>query len=55
MELFIVQYRFTKPGDKAPGPVQQYRLYARDLRQAWEMARQYGNYPGIEIVDVTPA
>lgn len=55
MGLYIVLYRFTKPGDKAAGPVQQYRLYARDLRQAWEMAREYGNYPGIQIIDILTA
>ena len=52
MQLFIVVFRYTKPGEKAPGPTQQYRIYARDLRQAWELAREYAQYPGIELLDV---
>ncbi|MEE8171166.1 MAG: hypothetical protein V3T70_11530 [Phycisphaerae bacterium] len=55
MKLFIIQFRYQKPGDKSAGPVQQYRLYAVDLAQAWEMARGYGNYEGIELINVVPA
>lgn len=52
MNLYIVLFRYKKPGDKLDGPVQQYRFYARDIRQAWELAKQYANYPGIELIDV---
>lgn len=55
MTTFIVIFRYTKPGEKNAGPVQQYRLYARDIRQAWELARQYATYPGINVLDVVPA
>jgi len=54
MNLYIVIFRFRKPGDKSAGPVQQYRIYARDVKQAWELARQYGNYSGFELIDVRP-
>jgi hypothetical protein len=52
--MYIVLYRFKKPGDKSPGPVVQYRLEARNLAEAWQMARRYLNYEGAEIVDVGP-
>ncbi|MCK6485357.1 MAG: hypothetical protein HUU22_02870 [Phycisphaerae bacterium] len=55
MKAFIVIFRFKKPGDKAAGPVQQYRIYARDLREAWDLARQQGGYPGIELLNVVEA
>lgn len=55
MRLYIVIFRFKKPGDKAAGPFQQYRLYARDLEQARVLAREYGNYQGVEVVNVVPA
>lgn len=55
MNLFIVLFRYTKTGEKSAGPVQQFRLYARDIRQAWEMARRHATYPGINLLDVVPA
>jgi len=53
--MYIIWYRYKKPGDKALGPVVQHRVYANDLHQAWELARSYANYNGVEIVDVVPA
>lgn len=55
MQTFIIVYRYTKPGDKAAGPVQQYRINARDLRQAWELAREFGAYQGMQVMDVVLA
>ncbi len=52
--MFIVLFRYKKPGDKAPGPVVQYRIYARDLTDAWAQAERYATYQGVEIVDVVP-
>jgi hypothetical protein len=54
LNMYIVWYRYKKPGDKALGPVVQYRIYARDINEAWESARQFANYQGVEIVDVVP-
>lgn len=54
MQQFVIWYRYKKPGDKAFGPVVQYRLYAHDIAEAWATARQYLNYEGVEIVDVVP-
>lgn len=53
--MYIIWYRFKKPGDKALGPVVQYRVTARNLSEAWELARHYANYQGVEIIDVVPA
>lgn len=55
MTPFIILYRYTKPGEKNAGPIQQYRVYARDLREAWSLAQQYGGYPGFKLIDVVPA
>lgn len=49
---FTVLFRYTKPGEKKPGPVQRYVLYARDLDEAQQMAIHYANYPNIELLDV---
>ena len=49
---YTVIFRYTKPGDKKPGPVQRYVLYARDLQEARTLASQYANYPKIELLDV---
>jgi hypothetical protein len=54
MKMFIVLFRYKKPGDKALGPVVQYRIYARDLTDAWAQAERYSTYQGVEIVDVVP-
>jgi hypothetical protein len=55
MQTFIILFRFQKPDDKMKGPVQQYRVSARDINEAWELAREYANYPGISLINVVPA
>lgn len=52
--MYIIWFRFKKPGEKTVGPVQQYRVFAKDLNEAWQLARQRANYQGVEIVDVVP-
>ncbi len=52
--MYIIWFRYKKAGEKTVGPVQQYRVYARDLNEAWELAREKANYVGVEIVDVVP-
>ncbi len=52
MKTFIIYYRFTKPGEKKPGPVQHYKLMAGDRDEAEQLMRRYANYPGIEVLEV---
>lgn len=55
MQAYIVLYRYKAPGEKNPGPVRQFRLYADRLPDAERQARNYANYPDIEIVDIRQA
>lgn len=55
MKPFVVYYKYKCPGDKKPGAVKQYRLYAADEEEARRLAAQYANYPDVEILRVTPA
>lgn len=54
LKTYIIYFRFTKPGEKKPANVSHYKLSAHDAEEARELARQYANYPGIEIVDILP-
>ncbi len=51
---YTVSFRYTKPGEKKPGPVQRYVLYADSLEEAREAARRYATYPNIEIIGIQP-
>jgi hypothetical protein len=55
MKWYVVYFKFQKSGEKKPGPVSHYKLQARSLQEAREMAKRYANYPGIEIVNVEEA
>lgn len=52
MRMFIVYYRYTNPGDKKPGPVRQFRIFAVDASEAQRMLNQYANYPNLEVVSI---
>ncbi|MFQ5464096.1 MAG: hypothetical protein ACE5E5_15900 [Phycisphaerae bacterium] len=52
LSAFVVYYRCKKPGDKKPGGVKQYRLYANSLEEARRLAVGYANYPDIEILNI---
>ena len=55
LSTYIIYFRFTKPGEKKPGPITHYKVMARDVSEARDLARQYGNYPGFEIVEILEA
>ena len=55
LSTFIIYFRFTKPGEKKPGPITHYKVMARDVSEARDLARQYANYPGIEVVEILEA
>ncbi len=52
LSTFVIYYRCKKPGDKKPGGMKQYRLYANSLEEARRLAAGYANYPDIEILNV---
>ena len=52
MEAYIILYRYKAAGEKKPGPVRQFRVYAEDLADTRRQAERYANYPDIEVVDV---
>jgi hypothetical protein len=55
LSTYIIYFRFTKPGEKKPGPITHYKIMARDVSEARDLARQYANYPGIEVVEILEA
>ena len=54
MDVYDVYYRYKLPDDKAPGigAVKVFRLYARSLQEAKEMADQQSNYPHMNVIKV---
>ena len=55
LSTYIIYFRFTKPGEKKPGPITHYKVRARDVSEARDLVRQYANYPGIEVVEILEA
>lgn len=53
--MYIILYKYKAQGEKKPGPVRQFRIYAGDLEEAKREAERYANYPDIEVLDVRPA
>ena len=49
---YTISFRFTKPTESKPGPIQRYVLRATSLSEAEEQARRYANYPNIEVISV---
>ena len=49
---YTISFRFTKPTESKPGPIQRYVLRASSLKEAKELARRYANYPNIQVVSV---
>lgn len=55
MQAYIILYRYKAKGEKKPGPVRQFRIYAADSSDAQRQAERYANYPDIEIIDIRRA
>ena len=55
LEPYIVYYKFKCPGDKKPGAVKQYRIYAESAEDARRLAIQQANYPDVEVLNVKRA
>jgi len=55
LQAYIVYFKYKNPGDKKPGPVRQFRLYANSIDEARTLASRHANYPDIEILRVKSA
>ena len=49
---YTISFRYTKPGEKKPGPIQRYVIYAVGLEEATAEAERYANYPNIQVLGV---
>lgn len=52
LESYTILFRFTKPSESKPGPIQRYVLRATSQTEAEAQARRYANYPNIEVISV---
>jgi len=55
LKPYTIYYKYQVPGEKKPGPVRQFRIYAMSLEEARKLALRQGNYPNLEILRITPA
>ncbi|MCH7592661.1 MAG: hypothetical protein IH989_07780 [Planctomycetes bacterium] len=55
LKPYIVYYKYKNPGDKKPGAVKQYRIYAQSVDDARRLATQQANYPDVEVLNVKRA
>ncbi len=55
LKPYVVYFKYKCPGDKKPGAVKQYRLYATNVEEATRLAVQHANYPDVEILRVQSA
>lgn len=55
MRMFIVYYKYKAKGEKKPGPVRQFRIYAGNAEEARRMVTQYSTYPDIEVIRIQSA
>ena len=51
-QRYTILFRYTKPGEKKPGPVQRYVIFADRLEEAKELAKGYANYPNVKVISV---
>ncbi len=55
LKPYVVYFKYKCPGDKKPGAVKQYRLYAETLEDARRLVATQGNYPDIEVLNIKSA
>ncbi len=55
LKPYIVYYKYKSPGDKKPGPVRQFRLYATSWDEARTLAARHSTYPDIEVLRIKQA
>lgn len=52
LKMYIIYYQYQVPGDKKPGPVRQFRVYASSLAEAKNLAAEQAQYPNIEVLRI---
>ena len=55
MKPYVVYFKYKQPGDKKPGPIKHFRLYANSVEEARRLTAQYANYPNLEVLEVRRA
>ncbi len=55
MSPYIIYFQYKQPGDKKPGPIKQFRIYANNIEEARQLTTQYANYPDIDVLRITLA
>jgi hypothetical protein len=51
---YCVSFKYKQYGDKKPGAVKLYRIYANDAEEARRLVTQQATYPNIEVLSVKP-
>ena len=52
MNPYVVYYRYKCPGDKKPGAVKQFRIYANSEDEARRLVAQQSTYPDIDVLKI---
>jgi len=52
---YIVYFKYKLPGDKKPGAVKQFRIYANNFEEARQLVSQQATYPDIDVLEIKPA
>lgn len=52
LKSYTILFRFTKPNESKPGPIQRYVVRASSLTEAEEQTRRYANYPNVQVISV---
>lgn len=52
---YIVYFTFVCPGDKKPGAVKQFRIYANNWEEARRLASEQSTYADINVLQIVPA
>jgi len=55
LQPYIVYFTFISPGDKKPGPVKQFRVYANDWEEARRLTAEQSTYSDVTVLRVVPA
>ncbi len=55
LRVYLVYFKFIAPGDKKPGSVKHYRLYASSWEEARRLVAQQSTYPNIEVLRIVAA
>lgn len=52
LKTYIIYYQYHIPGEKKPGPVRQFRVFASSIAEAKRLAAEQANYPNIAVLSV---